>query len=118
MGALWYVLHGTVPLRIGRMLTSYALIVVGAACVLVATLVGGFGAAWTFLPPLPFFSVGQWSTWSESLFFVGMLLVGSGFFLFCMDVLQQTTAAYGGLSGAIGWEFLRGRDEARRRRRR
>jgi cytochrome c oxidase subunit I len=112
MGALWYVLRGTVPLRTGWMLTSYALIVVGAVCVLVATLVGGFGAAWTFLPPLSFFSVGQWSTWSESLFFVGMLLVGSGFFVFCMDVLQQTTAAYGGLSRAIGWEFLRGRDEA------
>ena len=38
MGALWYVLHATVPLRPGRMLAAYALTVVGAACVLVATL--------------------------------------------------------------------------------
>ena len=35
------------------MLASYALIIAGAVCVLVATLVGGFGAGWTFLPPLP-----------------------------------------------------------------
>ena len=98
MGALWYVLHESVPLRPGHMLASYALTVAGAACVLVATLVGGFGAGWTFLPPLPFYPAGQWSVWSESLFFVGMLLVGSGFFVYCIDVLEQTTSTYGGLT--------------------
>jgi len=109
MGALWYVLHESVLLRIGHMLASYALIVAGAGCVLVATLVGGFGAAWTFLPPLPFFPAGQWSMWSVSVFFVGVLLVGTGFFVFCIDVLRQTTSAYGGLTGALGWRFLLGR---------
>ena len=54
MGALWYVLHPVVPLRPGRMYASYTLVVGGAVAVLVATLVGGFGAGWTFLPPLPF----------------------------------------------------------------
>ena len=77
---------------------------------LVATLVGGFGAAWTFLPPLAFYPAGQWPVWSESLFFVGMLLVGSGFFVYCIDVLRQTTSTYGGLSGALGWRFLRGHE--------
>jgi cytochrome c oxidase subunit I len=113
MGALWYVLHQTVPLRVGHMAASYLLSVVGALCVLVATLVGGFGAAWTFLPPLPFYPVGQWTVWSESLFFVGVLLVGSGFFVFCIDVLRQSARTYGGLGGALGWRFLLGRtDEA------
>jgi cytochrome c oxidase subunit I len=110
MGALWYVLHESVPLRLGHMLASYALTVAGAAGVLVATLVGGFGAAWTFLPPLAFYPAGQWPVWSESLFFVGMLLVGSGFFVYCIDVLRQTTSTYGGLSGALGWRFLRGHE--------
>jgi cytochrome c oxidase subunit I len=109
MGALWYVLHESVPLRVRHMLASYALILVGAACVLVATLIGGFGAAWTFLPPLPFFPAGQWPVWSESVFFVGTLLVGGGFFVYCIDVLRQTTSTYGGLTGALGWRFLRGR---------
>ncbi len=112
MSALWYVLHDSVPLRARWMLTSYALIVGGAGCVLVATLVGGFGAAWTFLPPLPFFPAGQWSTWSESVFFVGVVLVGSGFFVYCVDVLRQTTSTYGGLTGALGWRFLFGRADA------
>jgi cytochrome c oxidase subunit 1 len=110
MGALWYVLHQSVPLRPGRMFASYALIVAGALCVLVATLIGGFGAGWTFLPPLPFYPAGQWSTWSESLFFVGNLLVGVGFFLFCIDVLEQTTSRYGGLVRTLGWYYLSGRE--------
>ena len=59
MGALWYVLRATVPLRSERMLASYVLIVVGAVAVLVATLVGGFATGWTFLPPLPFYPAGQ-----------------------------------------------------------
>jgi len=111
MGALWYVLHASVPLRTGRMLASYALVVTGALCVLVATLFGGFGAGWTFLPPLPFYPAGQWPVWSESLFFVGLLLVGSGFFVYCIDVLEQTTATYGGLVRTLGWQFLRGRED-------
>jgi cytochrome c oxidase subunit 1 len=110
MGALWYVLHQSVPLRAGHMLASYALTVSGAPCVLVSTLVGGFGAGWTFLPPLAFYPAGQWSPWSESVFFVGALLVGGGFFVYCIDVLRQTTSSYGGLTGALGWRFLRGRE--------
>jgi cytochrome c oxidase subunit 1 len=110
MGALWYVLHESVPLRVGHMLASYALTVVGAVCVLVATLVGGFGAGWTFLPPLSFYPAGQWPVWSESLFFVGMLLVGGGFFVYCIDVLRQTTNTFGGLTGALGWRFLAGHE--------
>ncbi|HEU5373632.1 MAG TPA: cbb3-type cytochrome c oxidase subunit I, partial [Gaiellaceae bacterium] len=113
MGALWYVLHQSVTLRLGHMLASYLLAVTGAVCVIVACLAGGFGAGWTFLPPLPFYPAGQWPAWSESVFFVGVLLVGSGFFVYCIDVLRQTTLAYGGLGGALGWRFLRGRtDEA------
>jgi cytochrome c oxidase subunit I len=111
MGALWYVLHPTVPLRPGRMLASYALIMVGVIGVLIATLVGGFGAGWTFLPPLPFYPAGQWSTWSESVFFAGLLLVDAGFFVYCLDVLEQTTTRYGGLVRTLGWQFLRGREQ-------
>jgi cytochrome c oxidase subunit 1 len=110
MGALWYVLGTDVSLRAAWMLASYALIVTGALGVLVATLVGGFGAGWTFLPPLPFFPVGQWPVWSETLFFVGMLLVGTGFFVFCLDVLERVTTTYGGVTRALGWRYLRGRE--------
>jgi cytochrome c oxidase subunit 1 len=111
MGALWYVLHATVPLSVGRMLSTYTLTILGVVAVLIATLIGGFGAGWAFLPPLPFYPAGQWSVWSESLFFVGNLLVGVGFCVFCIDVLEQTTNTYGGLFRTLGWHYLRGRDE-------
>lgn len=111
MGGLWYVLHASVPLRPGRMLVAYALTLAGVVAVVVATLVGGFGAGWTFLPPLPFHPAGQWSVWSESLFFVGNLLIGASFCVFCVDVLEQTTATYGGLARTLGWHYLRGREQ-------
>ncbi len=111
MGALWYVLHPTVPLRPAWMLATYLLVLGGVVAVLVATLVGGFGAAYTFLPPLPFYPAGQWSVWSESLFFVGYLLVGTGFCVYCVDVLERTTTTYGGLLRTLGWHYLRGREE-------
>ena len=110
MGALWYVLRATVALRPERMLASYALIVAGAACVLVATLAGGFAAGWTFLPPLPFYPAGQWSGWSETVFFLGLLGVGAGFMVFCVDVVEQTTATYGGLVRTLGLRYLFGRE--------
>lgn len=111
-GALWMVLRPTVPLRVARMAWSYALILAGAVCVIAAVLGGGFGAGWTFLMPLPFLSAGQWGAWATALFMVGLALVGVGFMVFCVDVLQQTTAAYGGLPRTLGLHFLRGRDDA------
>ena len=102
----------TPPCRcgLGRMLTSYGFWLAGAIAVLVATLIGGFGASWTFLPPLPFYPAGQWSLWSESVFLSGQLLVGAGFCVFCIDVLQQTTTTYGGLGRTLGLPYLRGRE--------
>ena len=66
-------------------------IIAGVIAVLVATLIGGFGAGWTFLPPLPFYPAGQWSVWSESVFFAGSFLSAPGSASICIDVLEQTT---------------------------
>ena len=111
MGALWFVLRGDVALSAGRLLAAYAAIVAGAVAVLVATMVGGFAAGWTFLSPLPFESAGEWRTWSTVVFLIGILLVGTGFLSFCIDLLEQYMKRYGGLSRALGIPFLRGRDD-------
>jgi len=112
MGALWFVLRTTVPLDLGRMLFTYVAIVAGAVLVVIAVVFGGFASAWTFLWPLPFDSFGAWSPWSTDVFLVGILLVGAGFFVFCLDLLIQTTAAYGGLQRALGISYLRDRDDS------
>jgi len=111
MGALWSVLRPTVPLSLARMLWSWVSIAGGVVLVLLATLAGGFGTGWTFLYPLPFSAVGQWHTWATVLYLAGLLLVGVGFTVFCIDVFAKTTAAYGGLSRALGIQYLRGRDD-------
>ena len=112
MGALWFVLRETVALSFERMLWSFALLVGGAVAVVVATIAGGFATGWTFLSPLPFMAAGEWSGWATGFFLVGLVLVGTGFMIFCIDVLQATTGAYGGLGGALGIGVLRGRSES------
>ena len=111
MGALWYVLRPSVPLRPGRMLVAYALTVAGVLAVVIATLVGGFGAgldilAAASLPP-------------------GGAVVGLvGEFVLCrqparrcelLRLLRRRARAddgtYGGLARTLGWHYLRGREE-------
>ena len=111
MGGLWFVVRTVVPaLDFKRALASYAAIVGGAVLIVIAVLIGGFAAGWTFLFPLPFDSSGQWETWSAVTFLVGMGLVGVGFAIYCIDVLKATTQSYGGLSGALAIKWLQGRD--------
>ena len=111
MGALWFVVRRSVPLSLERMLASFVLILVGAVGVIVATLIGGFGTGWTFLSPLPYYPAGQWHTWATATFLLGLLAVGAGFFLFCLDVLMKVTATYGGLGRSLGIPFLFGRED-------
>ena len=106
MGALWFVLRPVITLSAKRLLWAYGCIVGGALLVLVAAIIGGFATGWTFLSPLPFHPLGQWAPWATATFFVGMLLVGTGFFLYCIDLVLATTTRYGGLSSALGIPFL------------
>lgn len=108
MGGMWYAVRGTVPLSVARALVAYLAMVAGAVLVLVATLVGGFAPGWTFLWPLPFESRGAWETWSTATFFVGLVLVGAGFVVYCVDLLSQATPRFGGLARALGIAHLRG----------
>ncbi|MFN8111123.1 MAG: cbb3-type cytochrome c oxidase subunit I [Thermoleophilia bacterium] len=117
MGALWFVLRTDVALNAPRMWASFLAMVIGAVSVLIATMLGRFAAGWTFLWPLPYDAVGQWSRWATILFLIGVLLVGVGFCIFCIDVLEKTTIAFGGLDRTLGITYLRGRDRIRRRRR-
>ena len=111
MGALWFVVRKVAPLSLERMLGSLLLILLGAVGVIVSTLVGGFGTGWTFLSPLPFHPAGQWHTWATAVFLSGILLVGAGFFVFCLDLLMKVTATFGGLQQSLGIPFLRGRGD-------
>ncbi|HEX6228170.1 MAG TPA: cbb3-type cytochrome c oxidase subunit I [Solirubrobacterales bacterium] len=111
MGGLWFVLRASVRLGYGRMLVSYASILAGAVAVVVAVVFGGFATGWTFLSPLPFDSAGQWSTWATATFLGGLVLVGIGFFIYCIDLLSSITATYDGFGRSLGIPFLFGRED-------
>jgi cytochrome c oxidase subunit I len=110
IGAVWYLLRADVGLRARRAVAVLALMVAGAVTVLLAVLAGGFAAGWTFLYPLPFNGDGQWGSNATAAFLTGLGLVGAGFQLFCLDVLLQTTARFGGLARTLGIDDLRDRD--------
>ena len=112
MGASWYALSPLLPLSYARMKAAYAAIVLGVGFVIGAVMVGGFGSGWTFLFPLPFSPAGQWSDRAAAAWFVGVLLVGIGFAVYCADVLIGVEREYGSLGRALGIQFVRGRDES------
>jgi cytochrome c oxidase subunit 1 len=111
MGGLWFVLRPSVRLGYGRMMVAYVSMLVGAVAVVIAVVIGGFAAGWTFLSPLPFDSSGQWSTWATATFLGGFVLVGVGFFVYCIDLLSCITATFGGLGRSLGIPFLLGRED-------
>lgn len=113
MGGLWYVVREVVSgLDYGRAVAGWVAAVAGVVLVLISIVFGGFAAGWTFLYPLPFDSAGDWPMWSTAVFLVGMALLGVGFVVYCIDVLKAVTEQYGGLAGALGVSWLRGRGEA------
>jgi cytochrome c oxidase subunit 1 len=111
MGGLWFVVRPGVRLGFGRVLAAYAAILAGVVAVVVAVLIGGFATGWTFLSPLPFDSAGQWSAWATATFLGGLVLVGAGFFLYCIDILSSVTATYDGIGRSLGIPFLLGRED-------
>jgi cytochrome c oxidase subunit I len=112
MGASWYAVSPLLPLSYARMRTAYVAIVAGVAVVLGAVLLGGFAPGWTFLYPLPFSSAGQWSDRGAAAWFIGVLLVGIGFAVFCVDVLLGVEREYGSLGRALGVRFVFGHDDS------
>lgn len=100
--ALWYVLQQELGLRPDVLLFAVVAIVWGLLAASVAVLVGGFGPAWTFLYPLPF--LGAWPAWSTGLFFFGVLFVGIGFAIFCLDMLAGVVRTYGSIWNGLAWD--------------
>jgi cytochrome c oxidase subunit 1 len=100
--ALWYVLQEQLGLKPEVLLFGVVAIVWGLLAAAVAVLIGGFGPAWTFLYPLPF--LGTWPAWSTGLFFFGVLFVGIGFAVFCLDLMAGIIRTYGGVLNGLAWD--------------
>ena len=105
---MWFFLRKYVRLSTGIFLANYLLFLLGAALILAAVFIGGFGAGWTFLYPLPVHTMGIWSINASATFMLGYLVIGVGFLLFYLDAMLALIRVYGNLGRALGLQWLFG----------
>lgn len=103
---MWHFLSAHLRLHHWVMGANFALFMLGVAAILAADFVGGFGAAWTFLYPLPAMPQGIWPVWAAELHLAGLLLVGTGFLIWCIEIARAIIAHYGSLARGLGWHVL------------
>lgn len=108
IAVLWYFLSGHVAIRSGALAINFVLFLLGVVMILVAVFIGGFAPAWTFLYPLPAMGVsnGQWAAWAAVIDLLGVLLIGVGFLILCLEMGRGIIAGYGGLGRGLGWHVL------------
>lgn len=105
---LWHFLSAHVRLNAWVMGANFGLFLIGVVAILVADFPGRFGGAWTFLYPLPATSQGVWPVWSAALHLGGLLVIGVGFLIWCLELARGIIATYGGLGRGLGWHVLFG----------
>lgn len=91
------VLNGSTPLDARLLWAAY---VVGYSAVLTiapATIIGGVGAGWTMMYPLPYRAAGQWTITAAMAVYVGYFLTTVAFLLCCIAFLRGTAQAAAGL---------------------
>ena len=120
MGLAWWIFYSVgFPTRgFGLVMarTSWWLMVLGVAGVVVTTLIMQFAASWVFLYPLPFESAGEWGNWATGLFSFSVLLAGLSIVTWCFGVLHTAvnrealhavkTSIFNRLGLSMGWGYL------------
>jgi hypothetical protein len=99
---MWYFVRRYVPVSTAVFVANLVLFLIGALFILGAGFIGGFGAAWTFLFPLPAYSGALWSNNAAACYLVGLLLIGVGFLLLHLDIARGILSVYGSLGNALG----------------
>ncbi|MBS1558059.1 MAG: cbb3-type cytochrome c oxidase subunit I [Bacteroidetes bacterium] len=87
----------------------YFLVLIGVVGLLIATLIGKFGAGWYLLYPLPF-KGGSWASWSTGLSIVSLIILGVAWLIGSAHVVYALAKEYGGFTKLIGWQYL-GKEE-------
>ncbi|HET8941812.1 MAG TPA: cbb3-type cytochrome c oxidase subunit I [Rudaea sp.] len=105
---MWFFLRKYVHLHLWAFITNYVLFMLGALCIIASIFIGGYGALWTFLYPLPVRGMGLWTADSSALFMVGYLLIGVGSLLFYLDAAAAIIKVHGNLGRALGLQWLLG----------
>lgn len=99
---MWHFVRRHIPVSTGIFLANLVCFLIGALLILGAGFIGGFGAGWTFLFPLPAHSSSLWSDNAAASYMIGLLVIGVGFLLLHLDIARGILSVYGGLGAALG----------------
>lgn len=103
---MWFFLRKYVRLHLWAFVTNYVLFMLGVLCINGSVFVGGYGALWTFLYPLPVRGMGLWTSHTAALFMLGYLLIGGGSLLFYLDAAGAIIKVHGNLGRALGLQWV------------
>ncbi len=104
---LFYLLKEYVEVRASMVRFLYVCYVLAVVGLLAATLLGNFGPGWYMLYPLPFDSMGVWTTWSVGVAIIALMILDSALLLSQYAMLSAIVKRYG-FANAMGWQYLRG----------
>lgn len=105
LGGLCAVVSQWVRLSARALWIAFVAYMTGMGLVVVATLLGRFAGGWTVLHPLPF-DGRTWSLAAALAVYGGYLFTALGLLIVCVTLLRGTTAACGGLGGALALRYL------------
>ncbi len=119
MVGLWFVagmagvcalLRGYVRLRIWVNWLAFLGTLIGVVMLIVATLIGKYGAGWYFLYPLSITSAGVWEEWVTYTFLSAIAVLGVVWTIWCLDVTWGIARRYS-LSSALSWHYITGKGD-------
>ncbi|MCC7321385.1 MAG: cbb3-type cytochrome c oxidase subunit I [Rubellimicrobium sp.] len=108
ISVMWYFAARHLRLHSAVLGANFVLFLIGVVMILGGVFVGQFSGAWTFLYPLPAVSGGAWGVQGAFWFLFGLLVVGVGLLVVCLEIGRGLIATHGGIARALGWPYLFG----------
>jgi len=100
---VWFLTAQHAKPSLGLFKFNYILTLLGVVGLIVATLIGRFGAGWYILYPLPF--MGSWPEWAVGTAIISVMILGVSWLLGQLDMIRAISARYG-FTNALGWNHF------------
>jgi cytochrome c oxidase subunit 1 len=108
MAGVCAVLRKYVRLRMWANWTAFVGTLLGVVLLIVATLIGKYGAGWYFLYPLSITPKGVWEPWVTYTFLSAITVLGVAWTIWCLDALWGIARQYS-MSAALSWHYITGK---------